>query len=160
MHKKRQSSQQCHLALLGHTSIKAAHKMLVKLTPGCKFTKLLRSILCFLKYYPSCLNDTRHHKLLLVLRNLKILGPKVTKNLRICLKRFCESRPSMKHCSRFKKQSPTEYQNKRMRKNSYLIYFGPDERLRSVLGFQSSTAGSIMQRRLPVLPPGFDLNQH
>jgi len=31
---KRQSSQQCRLALLGPTSIKAAHKMLVKLTPG------------------------------------------------------------------------------------------------------------------------------
>jgi len=30
--KKRQSSQQCHLALLGHTSVKAARKTLVKLT--------------------------------------------------------------------------------------------------------------------------------
>jgi hypothetical protein len=32
MRKKRQSSQQCHLALLGRTSVKAAHKTLVKLT--------------------------------------------------------------------------------------------------------------------------------
>jgi hypothetical protein len=32
--KKRQSSQQCHLALLGPTSVKAPYKMLVKLTPG------------------------------------------------------------------------------------------------------------------------------
>jgi len=32
--KKRQSSQQCHLVLLGPTSIKAARKALVKLTPG------------------------------------------------------------------------------------------------------------------------------
>jgi len=32
MRKKRQSSQQCHLALLGPTSVKAARKMLVKLT--------------------------------------------------------------------------------------------------------------------------------
>jgi len=32
MHKKRQSSQQCHLALLGPTSVKAARKTLVKLT--------------------------------------------------------------------------------------------------------------------------------
>jgi len=31
---KRQSSQQCHLALLGPTSIKAARKTLVKLSPG------------------------------------------------------------------------------------------------------------------------------
>jgi hypothetical protein len=30
---KRQSSQQCHLALLGSTSLKAASKTLVKLTP-------------------------------------------------------------------------------------------------------------------------------
>jgi len=35
MRKKRLSSQQCHLALLGPTSIKAAHKRLVKLTQGC-----------------------------------------------------------------------------------------------------------------------------
>jgi hypothetical protein len=34
MRKKRQSSQQCHLAVLGPTSVKAARKMLVKLTPG------------------------------------------------------------------------------------------------------------------------------
>jgi hypothetical protein len=33
MHKKRQSSQQCLLALLGPTSVKAARQMLVKLTP-------------------------------------------------------------------------------------------------------------------------------
>jgi len=33
MRKKIQSSQQCHLALLGPTSVKAACKMLVKLTP-------------------------------------------------------------------------------------------------------------------------------
>jgi len=33
MCKKRQSSEQCYLALLGPTSIKTAHKMLVKLTP-------------------------------------------------------------------------------------------------------------------------------
>jgi len=32
--KKRQSSQQCHLALLGPMSVKAARKTLVKLTPG------------------------------------------------------------------------------------------------------------------------------
>jgi hypothetical protein len=32
--KKRQSSQQCHLALLELTSLKAARKTLVKLTPG------------------------------------------------------------------------------------------------------------------------------
>ncbi len=31
---KRQSSQQCHLALLGPTSLKAGRQMLVKLTPG------------------------------------------------------------------------------------------------------------------------------
>jgi hypothetical protein len=34
MRNKRQSSQQCHLALLGHTSVKAARKTLVKLTLG------------------------------------------------------------------------------------------------------------------------------
>jgi len=34
MRKKRQSSQQCHLALLEPNSVKAAHKTLVKLTPG------------------------------------------------------------------------------------------------------------------------------
>jgi hypothetical protein len=34
MRKKRQSSQQCHLALLGPTSVKAVSKTLVKLTPG------------------------------------------------------------------------------------------------------------------------------
>jgi len=33
MRKKRQSSQQCHLALLGPMSVKAAHKMFIKLTP-------------------------------------------------------------------------------------------------------------------------------
>jgi len=34
MRKKRQSSQQCHLALLGPTRVKAAPKTLVKLTPA------------------------------------------------------------------------------------------------------------------------------
>jgi len=34
MCKKRQSSQQCHLAFLGPTSVKAARKTLVKWTPG------------------------------------------------------------------------------------------------------------------------------
>ncbi len=34
MPKKRQSSQQCHLALLGPASVKPARKTLVKLTPG------------------------------------------------------------------------------------------------------------------------------
>jgi len=45
MCKKRQSSQQCHLVLLGLTSLKAAHKTLVKLTPegGRKRERLLRS---------------------------------------------------------------------------------------------------------------------
>ncbi len=33
MRKKRKSSWQCHLALLGPTSVKAAHKTLAKLTP-------------------------------------------------------------------------------------------------------------------------------
>jgi len=33
MRKKIQSSQLCHLALLGPMSVKAARKMLVKLTP-------------------------------------------------------------------------------------------------------------------------------
>jgi len=41
MRKKRQSSWQCRLALLGHTSVKAAHKTLVKLTPGVNFTNIL-----------------------------------------------------------------------------------------------------------------------
>jgi len=40
--KKRQSSWQCRLALLGPTSIKAARKTLVKLTPG--LNKRVRSI--------------------------------------------------------------------------------------------------------------------
>jgi len=39
MHKK--ESQQCHLALLGPTSVKAAHKMLVKMTPGLNFINIL-----------------------------------------------------------------------------------------------------------------------
>jgi hypothetical protein len=34
MRKKRQSSHQCLFALLGPTTIKASHKMLMKLTPG------------------------------------------------------------------------------------------------------------------------------
>jgi len=34
MRKKRQSSQQCHLVFLGPMSVKAARKMLVKLTPA------------------------------------------------------------------------------------------------------------------------------
>jgi len=34
MRKKRQSSQQCHLAFLGPRSVKAACKTLVKSTPG------------------------------------------------------------------------------------------------------------------------------
>ncbi len=38
MPQKRQSSQQCHLVLLGPTSVKAARKMLVKLTLGVNFT--------------------------------------------------------------------------------------------------------------------------
>jgi len=49
---KRQSSQQCHLALLGPTSVKAAHKMLVNLTPDfqphsqlVKFTIIFDQIL-------------------------------------------------------------------------------------------------------------------
>jgi len=37
MRKKGQSSQQFHLALLGPTSVKAARKTLVKLTPGGQF---------------------------------------------------------------------------------------------------------------------------
>jgi len=44
MRKKRQSSQQCHLALLGPTSVKAAHKKLVKLTPGgVNLTRILHT---------------------------------------------------------------------------------------------------------------------
>ncbi len=39
--KKRQSSQQCHLVLLGPTSVKAAQKMLVKSTPGLFMTPFL-----------------------------------------------------------------------------------------------------------------------
>jgi len=42
MRKKRQSSRQCHLALLGPTSVKGARKTLVKLTPGVNFTNILR----------------------------------------------------------------------------------------------------------------------
>jgi len=38
MSKKRQSSQQCHLVLLGPKSVKAARKKLVKLTP-CQMRK-------------------------------------------------------------------------------------------------------------------------
>jgi len=38
MRKKRKSSQQCHLALSGPTSVKAARKMLVKLTQGLNFS--------------------------------------------------------------------------------------------------------------------------
>jgi len=40
---KRQSSQQCHLGLLGPTSVKAARKTLVKLTPGVNFINVLRA---------------------------------------------------------------------------------------------------------------------
>jgi len=51
MRKKRKSSQQCYLALLGPTSIKAARKMLVKLSPDVcshqddptKFFRFLRN---------------------------------------------------------------------------------------------------------------------
>jgi len=35
---KRQSGQPCHFTLLGPMSIKAAHKMLMKLTPEAKFS--------------------------------------------------------------------------------------------------------------------------
>ncbi len=38
---KRQSSQQCHLALLGPTGVKAVHRVLMKLTPGVHFTNIL-----------------------------------------------------------------------------------------------------------------------
>jgi len=37
---KRQSSQQCRLALLGHTGVKDVCRMLMKLTPGVNFTKM------------------------------------------------------------------------------------------------------------------------
>jgi len=43
MRKKRQSSQQCHLVLLGPSSIRAAHKTLVKLTTG--YSKQIWSVL-------------------------------------------------------------------------------------------------------------------
>ncbi len=44
MRKKRQLSQQCPLAFLGPMSLKAAHKMLIKLTPGsCE--KITRRVL-------------------------------------------------------------------------------------------------------------------
>jgi len=42
MRKKRQSSWQCRLALLEPTSLKAACKRLVKLTPGLNFINVLR----------------------------------------------------------------------------------------------------------------------
>jgi len=38
---KRQSCQQCRLALLGPTSVKAARKALVKLIPGCRFNEMV-----------------------------------------------------------------------------------------------------------------------
>jgi len=38
MRKKKQSNQQCHLALLEPTSIKAARKTVMKLTPGCSLS--------------------------------------------------------------------------------------------------------------------------
>ncbi len=41
VHKKRQSSQLCHLALLGPTSVKAVHRTLMKLTPGINFINSL-----------------------------------------------------------------------------------------------------------------------
>ncbi len=48
MPQKRQSSWQCcltRLVLLGPTSVKAAHKLLVKLTPGLNFINVLRAAL-------------------------------------------------------------------------------------------------------------------
>ncbi len=41
---KRRLSQQCHLALLGPMSVKAACKTLVKLTPGVNFTNILLTL--------------------------------------------------------------------------------------------------------------------
>ncbi len=38
-----QLSQQCHLVLLGPTSVKAARKMMVKLTPGLDFINIIRT---------------------------------------------------------------------------------------------------------------------
>jgi len=51
MRKKRQSSQQCGLALLGPTSVKAARKTLVKLTPG--------HCICHQLYHTENLNNKK-----------------------------------------------------------------------------------------------------
>jgi hypothetical protein len=51
MRKKRQSSQQCHLALLVPTSVKVARKMLVKLTP--ESAKRTVKLIVFLKLLGS-----------------------------------------------------------------------------------------------------------
>jgi len=40
---KRQSSQQCRLALLGPTSVKAVRRTMMKLTPGVNFINILRA---------------------------------------------------------------------------------------------------------------------
>jgi len=66
---KRQSSQQCRFVLLGPTSIKAAHKMLTKLTPGVNFNDILRSNFSYERRFgsffylhvtrESCRNDIR-----------------------------------------------------------------------------------------------------
>ncbi len=44
MHKKRQLSHQCGFALLGPMPVIAAHKMLMKLTPGLNFIIILCTV--------------------------------------------------------------------------------------------------------------------
>jgi len=53
MRKTRQSSQPCHLALLGPTSVKAAHKPLMKSTPVANFINVKRSNFSYKRHFCS-----------------------------------------------------------------------------------------------------------
>jgi len=55
MRKKRQSSWQCCLALLGPMSVKAARKTLVKLTPGVNFINIIHTNFLYKCHFGSFL---------------------------------------------------------------------------------------------------------
>jgi hypothetical protein len=72
---KRQSSQQCHLALLGPMRVKAARKTLGKLRPGVNFINVLCT--AFMPEAPQSVRTQSSHQYLFTL-----LGPTSIKAVR------------------------------------------------------------------------------
>jgi len=90
-HKKDSQVVNLFFTLLGSTSIKAAHKMLVKLTPGVDFTKVLRAVFAN-KYSKSPKRHWSLDCLSVLLGSLQVkAGRKILMKLTLRNERECRS---------------------------------------------------------------------